>query len=159
MEIEIMPWEYEYASFVGIRRFTANWSRNNAKHYDAKRMEDDRTAQVAAAITELAVAKHTNRYWHASIWHSSEHIMNRDLPDVGRNIEVRRVRQGHCAAVRRHQLNKGLVLWAGTPHPPEFRFVTLHGWLHNDDAWNMGTPADYDLVDTRLIPLTLLNHP
>jgi hypothetical protein len=122
-------------------------------------MEDDRTATVAAAICELAVAKFTNRYWHAHVWHRSEHARFRDLPDVGRNIEVRRIRTKKAAAVRRHQLNQGLVIWVAEAHQPEFRVVTLHGWLKHDDAWELGEPSGYDPENTRVISISKLHPP
>lgn len=153
VSISLEPWEYEHACNVGIRRFTANWSKHDAPHYDKSRMEDDRTAQVAAAICELAVAKHTNRYWPAHIWHASEHSKYRDLPDVGRNIEVRRIRTGTTAAVRKHQLDKGLVLWVAHAVAPEFREVHLHGWIRYDEAWELGVPAQYAPETTRLVDI------
>ena len=82
--VTLRPWEYEAASHIGIRRFTANWSRSDAKHYDRKRMEDDRTATVASAICELAVARAVNRFWHGHVWHVSEQRKwHRALADVG----------------------------------------------------------------------------
>ena len=154
--LELQPWEYEHACNVGIRRFTANWGKQDAAHYKKERMEDDRTAQVAAAICELAVAKHTNRYWHAHIWHASEHDRYRDLPDVGRNIEVRRIRTGTKAAVRKHQLGKGLVLWVAHAVEPEFRVVNLHGWMHYDEAWTIGEPSSYSPETTRVVDVSKL---
>lgn len=159
VDVVLESWEYEYASCVGIRRFTANWEKLNAAHYKAERMEDDRTAQVAAAICELAVAKHANRYWHAHIWHRSEHARFRDLPDVGKNIEVRRVRTSNKAAVRRHQLGRGLVLWVAEAVAPEFRVVTLHGWIEHDRAWELGDPSTYDPENTKVIAAGKLYHP
>jgi hypothetical protein len=159
MIITLEPWEYEHANNVGIRRYTANWTKSNAAHYKQERMEDDRTAQVAAAVCELAVAKHTNRYWHAHIWHHTDHDKYRHLPDVGRNIEVRRIRTQRSAAVRRHQLGQGLVIWVATAIAPELRQVELHGWLKYDEAWNLGTPSTYDPDNTKVISLDLLNKP
>lgn len=159
ISVELQSWEYEYANQVGIRRFTANWTKPDAPHYKKERMEDDRTAQVAAAICELAVAKHTNRYWHAHIWHHTDHKKYRDLPDVGRNIEVRRIRTRKEAAVRKHQLGKGLVIWVAEAIAPELREVTLHGWLKYDDAWELGTESTYDPDKTRVIQTTQLNQP
>lgn len=157
--IDLETWEYEHACNVGIRRYTANWSKKDAPHYKKERMEDDRTAVVAAAICELAIAKHTNRYWHAHVWHASEHHLFRDLPDVGHNIEVRRIRTRKEAAVRRHQLAKGLVLWAAEAVAPEFRKVVIYGWLKYDDAWELGKESDYDSENTRVIAVTQLNDP
>jgi hypothetical protein len=151
--IHLDPWEYEHAADVGIRRFTANWGKQDAAHYDKARMEDDRTAQVAAAICELAVAKHTNRYWSGHVWHASEHHKYRDAPDVGKNIEVKRVRTGKTVAVRKHQLHKGLVLFAACPEPPEFRVVEIGGWEWVDEAWAKGRPSDYSPNDTRVFDI------
>jgi hypothetical protein len=114
-------------------------------------MEDDRTAQVAAAVCELAVAKTTNRYWHAHIWHATEHHKFKNLPDVGRNIEVRRVRTSKRAAVRRHQLGKGLVLFVAYALPPELREVDVLGWVDMDTAWEVGEPPYWDEENSRVV--------
>jgi hypothetical protein len=157
MLITLNPWEYSWACHVGIERFTANWGKQDAKHYDRARMEDDRTAQQAACICELAVAKATNRYWSGHYWPASEHHKNRDMADVGTNIEVRRVRTGQSAAVRRKQLNQGLILFAAHLPDPEFRTVEVWGWLDMETAWALGEPATYDKENTRLIHRSELN--
>lgn len=154
--VDLTTWEYEYANSVGIRRFTANWTKHDAPHYKRERMEDDRTATVAAAVCELAVAKYTNRYWHGHIWHATDHKKFKDLPDVGRNIEVRRIRTGSSAAVRKHQLGKGLILWVAKAVEPEFRQVELYGWLPYDEAWDIGKPSKYDPDSTRVVDVQLL---
>ena len=156
MIVTLETWEYEHASQVGARRYTANWGKADAPWYDAERMEDDRTAQVAAAVCELAVAKATNRYWHGHIWHATEHHKFRDMPDVGRNIEVRRVRTSKAAAVRKHQVGKGLVLFVAYAIPPEFREVEMLGWMGMDEAWEAGVPSSYDSEGTRLLSPTHL---
>lgn len=159
--ITLEPWEYEHACNVGIRRYTANWTKPDAPHYKNKQMqEDNRTAQVASAICELAVAKHTNRYWHAHIWHHTEHNKYRHLPDVGENIEVRRLRTRETAAIRRHQNTiPELVIFVAKPTAPEFREITIYGWIRQTDAWNIGTPSDYDPENTRLIHTDQLTPP
>ena len=156
MIVTLEAWEYEHASLVGARRYTANWGKDNAPWYDAERMEDDRTAQVAACVCELAVAKATNRYWSGHVWPASEHRARRDTPDVGHNIEVRRVRTSLHAAVRRHQVGKGLVLFVAQAIPPEFREVQVLGWIDMDEAWEKGKPSSYDSETTRLISPTHL---
>ena len=82
MLIGLEPWEYEWATMVGVRRFTANWNKQNAKHYDPSRMEDDRTAQVAACCCEIAVAKATNRFWSGTVWSADNHDKEKHRPDV-----------------------------------------------------------------------------
>jgi len=159
MQVELDPWEYEHALHVGARRFIENWGKADAAHYDKKLMEDNRTALAAACVGELAVAKVTNQYWPGHVWHKSDHKTYRHLPDVGHNIEVRRVRTSTNAAVRRRQLGQGLVLWVVQPVPPEFRVVDLLGWIDYDEAWEKGEPAHYDLENTRVIGEQFLNAP
>ena len=159
MQVELDPWEYEHALSIGARRFVANWGKRDAAHYDKKRMEDERTAQAAACVGELAVAKITNQYWPGHVWHKSEHKNYKHRPDVGHNIEVRRVRTSTSAAVRRRQLEQGLVLWVVQPVPPEFRVVDILGWIDHDEAWEKGEPAHYDPENTRVIGEQFLNAP
>ena len=142
MIVTLAPWEYEHACDVGIRRFTANWNKKDAPYYKKALMEDDRTATVAAAICELAVAKATNRYWSGHIWHSTEHETYKHLADVGNNIEVRRVRdeKKQSVALRKHQLGKGLILFAAHPIGPEFKQVDVWGWQHYDAGWDLAQP-------------------
>jgi hypothetical protein len=151
MLITLEPWEYIHASNVGISRYAANWEKNDAPHYKKELMEDNRTAQVAAAVCELAVAKATNRYWSGHVWTKETHNKYRNTADVGKNIEVRRVRKGNTAAVRKHQLNKGLILFVAQPQPPEFTQVEIWGWIDYDTAWELAEPAHYAPETTRLL--------
>jgi hypothetical protein len=149
--IKLEPWEYEWASHVGCRRFIENWEKQDASHYKRDYMEDDRTAQVAAAVGELAVARVTNQYWSGHVWAGNRHQENRGRADVGHNIEVRRVRTSNNAAVRRRQLGQGLDLFVVRPVAPEFREVEMLGWINHDEAWDLGEPSGYDADNTRVI--------
>ena len=149
--VHLEPWEYVHASTVGIGRFAANWGKQNAPHYKKELMEDDRTASVASAICELAVAKATNRYWSGHVWPKGDHNKYKDVADVGKNIEVRRIRKGNTVAVRKHQLGKGLVLFAAQPEPPEMMSVDIWGWIDYDKAWDLAEPAHYAPETTRLL--------
>jgi hypothetical protein len=157
--VELEPWEYEWASHVGARRFIENWGKRDAAHYDKKRMEDDRTAQVAACVGELAVAKLTNQYWSGHVWHKSDHAEHKGMADVGHNIEVRRVRTSTAGAVRRRQLEQGLVLFVVRPVAPEFRAVEVLGFIDHDEAWEKGEPSGYDKENTRVIAEEFLSPP
>lgn len=157
MTVTLEPWEYEHACGVGIRRFTERWGSENAKHYIAEYMQDDRSAQVAAAICELAVAKHLNQYWSGHVWKTSEHSKYKLLADVGNSIEVRRVRSANGVAVREGQLGQGLVLWAAKVIDPEYRDVELLGWVDYDHGWNVGSPSSFSAT-TRYIDLKELNN-
>ena len=157
MLIQLEPFEYEWASHVGTRRYIENWGKKDASYYKKELMEDDRTACVAACVCELAVAKLTNRYWSGHVWTAGQHNQYKDkTADVGANIEVRRVRTGETAAVRKRQVGKGLVLFAAKPTIPELREVDVWGYMDYDEAWEAGTPANYSPEDTRLIHRSLL---
>lgn len=153
MLIKLESWEYEWVNSVGIRRFTANWNKKDAAHYKRERMEDDRTAQVAAAACELAVAKLTNKYWSATVWPADQHEEQKHRADVGTNFEVKRIRTKDAVAVRRSQVGKGLFIWACKVVMPEIKEVEVIGYLDYDAAWQQGTPSDFDPEGTRYLPL------
>jgi hypothetical protein len=153
--IELAPWEFEWASHVGTKRYIANWHKQDAQHYNKELMEDDRIADIAGCVAELAVAKFANRYWSGHAWEASSHRRNKDIADVGINIEVRRLRTRETAAVRKRQVGKGLVLFVAKPIMPKMRQVEIYGWIGYDKAWQLGVQSDYD-ADTRLIAPELL---
>ena len=145
--IKLEKWEYEYASHIGIRRFTANWDKEDAQHYqDDERKEDDRTAQVASAIGELAVAKLVNQYWHATIWSADKHNEFKKLPDVGRNIEVRRVRTQDAVCIRKKDTGRGLIVFAVRPIEKEFTEVEVFGFIDADEGFSRGKTVEYGNV-------------
>jgi len=146
LRVKLETWEYEYASHIGIRRFTANWSKSDASYYNRNKMEDDRTAQVASAIGELAVAKATDKYWSASIWSAQEHDQYKYIADVSNNIEVRRVRTQSGPAIRYKDLNRGLIVFGVKPIEPEFREVDILGWIQADYGWQIGEERDYGRI-------------
>lgn len=149
--IDLTAWEYEWASHVGARRYIENWGNPDAAYYKRDRMEDDRTAQVAACVAELAVAKYANRFWSGHVWHRSEHGKYHKAADVGTNIEVRRLRTKETAAVRKKQLGQGLVLFVAKPIMPDCRQVIIYGYLDYDKAWSLAVPSSYDPEHTREI--------
>ena len=153
MIVKLETWEYEYASTIGIRRYTNNWGKPDAPYYDPTKMEDNRTALVAAAIGELAVAKAINEYWSATIWKGPDHKKYKDLPDVGLNIEVRRVRTQDGPAVREKDLKKeNLIIFGVVPIPKEFTEVEILGWIPAQEGWDKGIEAKYG----RIIPRKIL---
>jgi len=147
--VTFSPWEYELGFQVGIRRYTANWDTKDAAHYDRALMEEDRKASVSSALCELAVAKHLNQYWHASIWCAAAHKKHRNPPDVGTNVEVRRLRTAPGVAVR--QTDAGRTVWAARIDDPEFRSCLLLGSVDANYALKAGIHVpgkDYVLVPT-----------
>ena len=130
--IELFPWEYERGFNIGIARFTANWGRADAPHYDRSRMEEDRKAQSAAVLCEIAVARYTNEYFHGHVWHHTERNRYRHLADVGENIEVRRIRTANGVPVRK--ADAGKTVWAARPADNEYRTIELLGFVKADDV-------------------------
>jgi hypothetical protein len=157
MIIDLAPWEYEHVNHVGIGRYVANWDKEDAAHYEKNRMQDDRTAQVAAAACELAVAKYLNQYWSGHVWNKNSHEKYKKLADVGNNIEVRRVRTRNSVAVRERDCGRGLILWAARSIEPELRQVELLGYLPYDEAWSIGEISQFR--GTKYVPLERLIAP
>jgi len=158
--VKIEKWEYERAHAVGIARCVARWGSKDAPHYqDKARQEDNRTAEVASALCELAVAKLTNSYWHGHVWHWTEHAKLRDLPDVGKNTEVRRLRTRDTVPVRRRQNDKeNLKVFAARVIGPEMDAVEVYGYISQKEGWEIGSPADYDPENTRVVHVSQLIH-
>jgi hypothetical protein len=128
--VELYPWEYERGFQVGIARFTANWGRADAPHYDRSRMEEDRKAQAASVMCEIAVARYTNQYFHGHVWHYSERNKYRHLADVGRCLEVRRLRTATGVPVRKSDAGK--IVWGARIVDNEYRKVELLGCVEAD---------------------------
>jgi hypothetical protein len=160
--VKLATWEYRRASDVGIARYVENWGRQDANHYkDKERQEDNRTASVAAAIVELAVAKYRNKYWHGHVWHASQHENYHKYADIGCAIEARRNRVSEGCPIREQQNDiEGLIVWCGHPEAPEFREVQILGWIPQLIGWKIGSVAKFDDSNkTRLVPLESLYHP
>ena len=148
--------ELDQAKRVGDGRNAANTGSPDKPYYHRELMQDDETASFAAATAEAAVAKATGRQWHAKVWPPGEHWKHRDEPDVGRNIEVRRIREpNNGLVVREKDLNKGKVIFVAYPLPETgFRQVDVIGWLRAEDAWDLGKEA---FEETRRVPQSLVN--
>ena len=157
--ITLQPWEREWAGHVGLKRHEANLWKRDAKHYDPARMQDNLTASVASACAELAVAKRLNKYWDGSYWTAEQHDLYREAPDVGRNTEVRRIRQhGNPLAVRKRDVERERVMVLAYPLPDEFVEVDVIGWALAVEVWELGQPASYDVDGTtRLVQQANLN--
>lgn len=130
---------------VGLLRHNANLDKDDAPHYDPSRMEDNLTASIAAACCEKAVAKALDLYWSGTAWDSSQHEKYRYLPDVGKNVEVKRIREtGNPLVVRLKEVRRDFVIVSAYAHRPNFRDVDLVGWLDAQEAWDLGEPAWFD---------------
>ena len=150
--IALRPYELEWAYLVGVRRNSANLAKKNAAHYDPKRMENNVIASIAACVAEISVAKCLGLYWSGSVWDSSLHDLFRHEPDVGNNIEVKRIREpGNPLVVRKRESTSDKIIVSVYAIPPAFESVEILGWLSATEAWELGDPADYDPEGTRLV--------
>lgn len=151
--IKLHSWEYARGFEVGIGRFIANWGRKDAAHYaeNGEAMEENRSASVAAALCEIAVARYTNQYWWGHVWPAGQHLIYAKKPDVGRDIEVRRVRTRREVAVRRGDAGK--VVWAARVVCPEYRAVEICGSVVANKI--IGSMADWQ--DMTYVPLNELD--
>ena len=158
-DIHLTAWEREWAGHVGAKRHEANLWKRDAKHYDPARMQDNLTASVASACAELAVAKLLNKYWDGSYWTAEQHDLYREAPDVGRNTEVRRIREpGNPLAVRARDVERERIMVLAYPVPDAFTTVTVIGWGYAASLWECGVPAAYDPDGTtRLVPQGMLD--
>jgi hypothetical protein len=75
------------------------------------------------------------------------------MPDVGKNIEVRRVRTQSGPAVREKDLNRGLILWGAELADQEYRTVRLLGWIEADRGYEIGIAK----TGYKIVPKELLN--
>lgn len=74
--------EVEMAADVGKLRFIIPIRQENRNRYGATNSWDN---DITSCIAEMAVAKYSNQYWHASPAIESKKITN----DVGESLEVR----------------------------------------------------------------------
>jgi hypothetical protein len=75
------------------------------------------------------------------------------MPDVGINIEVRRVRTQSGPAVREKDLGRGLVIWGAELVDSEYRQVKLLGWIEAEKGYEIGIAK----TGYKIIPKELLN--
>jgi hypothetical protein len=154
--VDLRPWEYSLAAQVGADRFAQNFGKSDAAHYDRGRMEDDRTAQHAAAAAEIAAARALDRYWTAcGAWTADRHADYRGLADVGGNIEVRRIRDGESRRFAVRPGDRDRVVVACYVVPPEFRSVRVLGWVEGEKALEVGEKVDENYYRVPISVLTL----
>ncbi len=151
VRVTLEPWEYEWAYRVGIGRFTSNWNKTDAAHYQQGGKEEDRKASPAAAMCELAVAKFLNQYWSGSCWCKADHNKYSHLPDVGKNVEVRRIRTRNGPAIRRGDL--GRIVYGCRLVDGEYRSVEVVGY------YSVPPTLESLLSDSRLTLVRVPDHP
>lgn len=141
--IQLTQDELNKAKEVGEGRNSANANSQDKPYYDRAKMQDDATASFAAAAAECAVAKVFGEQWHAKVWPASEHWLHADEPDVGNDIEVKRIREERSGLVIREKdvaLERRVVLAYPIPES-EFGVVDVIGWISAKDGWEIGVDS------------------
>jgi hypothetical protein len=151
--IRLEWWEHEWAMHVAKRRTEANLGKGNAQHYDDARLQDDYTADRAAAAAEMAVAKHLNRYWPGTYWDAEEHADNANMADVGHNIEVRCITNpAYRLQIRQVDVERERAMVLAFPHRPDCFDINVIGWGWATELWDKAEPAQWDKSQaTRLV--------
>lgn len=132
---------------VADKRNEMNQGRGDAPAYarNSERMEDNSVAMYASTRCEMAVAKATNRFWHASWWPAETHHTHRYEPDVGMNIEVKRIRQPHNPLlVKEDYVALDRVIFLAYAHTDDEHNVDVIGYIKADLAWEIGQPVEWD---------------
>ena len=138
------------ARMVADGRNAQNAESSDRPWYDRTLMQDDATASMAAACAEAGVAGILGLVWHAKVWDAASHHLHRHEPDVGDNIEVRRIREpDNGLVVRQSDTGAGKIVVIAYPLPESgFAVIDVIGWMAADDAWRVG--SDYR-VQTRRV--------
>jgi hypothetical protein len=140
MIVELTPWQLRWAKDAGEKRTTLNINSNVKDKPDYQNhnvLQDDLTANIAACACELAVSIYLNQSWNGAYWLPSEHKQASVVPDVGRNIEVRRVRdRKNPMPVKESEQQFNIFQAYNYPENP--KFVEITGWAPGWYAWNMG---------------------
>ena len=155
--VHLERWEYDHASHVGIQRMLLRETSSDRGYYNNDRKQNELNASIASAVCECAVAKLTNRYWHAGYWHPSEHHKHAKTADVGYTIEVRRVRrQTNPVSINKTDTDKFII--AAFAIEPDYRSVEILGGIFGHEGWQISEPATYDPTgNRRTIPIEKLN--
>lgn len=145
--VKLEDYEYEDACRVAAGRLARNYGRKDAIYYDNNNKQDEVRANVATCCCEKAVAKYLNLYWHGSIWDVRDHEKYRKLPDVGEDVEVRRIREiKNSVVVRKSDVEyaERIIFVAYAEEKHDFRLVHMLGGISAQLAWEKGEIPSWD---------------
>lgn len=148
MKVFLEDYEIENAVRVGTARYNLRKDSQDRSYYDNNRKQNDLLAMINSAVGECAVAKATNEYWHAGVWCNSKHLLFKDRPDVGLNIEVRRIREPYNPIpVRKSDVTRGRVVYGVYVKDFEYEEVTIVGYVESEWGWSIGRKPEWDRYD------------
>ena len=175
IQLYLEPYEYVRGREIGLERAERRRLYGHRQNYRdawhsstrAQYMLSVEDANVAACLTELAVAKHLGVYWHGHGGHHDPDKRYYKDADVGDRHEVRHVvgtanNLSHFAIYEsdiEHRRPTDTI-WAGhVPTEHAGRLVYLFGWMYRVDAWRIAEECHLCRVydDHRSVCLTHLN--
>lgn len=157
VRVVLTDWEMDRVHHVGKKRMELNSGNRNAAHYsDVSRQQDRRIAEPAAAACECAAARSINRYWHGSYWSEGDHQQFKNTPDVGENVEVRRIRYPNARGFAVGEKDRDQIVMACyVEDEQDLRVVRVLGWIHGSTALNLGQMTDYGRLRAPISALSL----
>jgi len=155
MIVELAPWQLRWAQDAGEKRTSLNAGakvKDKPDYQNHQVLQDDLTANIAACACELAVSLHLNQSWNGAYWLPSEHRQASLAPDVGRNIEVRRVRdKKNPMPVKESEQHCNI--FQAYSYPESLNIVEITGWAPGWYAWSMGKQV---YAEKRALDVSLL---
>jgi len=125
------PFEIQEIQTLGNFRTRENLGKTDAAHYsDPTALQPNHLADIASVTCERAVAKALGLYpTAASAWKAQDHARYRGLPDVGKNTEVKRVRDATTTTfpIHRKDMEANRVMVVCHLEGPDR--VRILGWI------------------------------
>jgi hypothetical protein len=125
VSVILHPWQVEWAAHAGQERTDRNIGHvKNKPDYEENpdALQTDIEANTASCLCELATSLYANQRWNGPYWHPKHHPVAKGLPDIGRNIEVRRTRNiGAGIPVFEHEAERKIVLVQAYVSPDDLR--------------------------------------
>ena len=98
-------------------------------------LEHELLATIRANAVEWAVAKHYNLSWNIPFYTNDLHPRRKDLPDVGKNLEVRSLRTRNEVPVWDKDVSKNAIIVAGRVLDTDYYTrVEILGYIKAEDA-------------------------
>jgi hypothetical protein len=144
--VVLHPWQVEWAAYAAEQRTARNTGRvKNKPDYDENpdKLQTDIEANTASCVCELATSLYVNQRWNGPYWHPKHHLTAKRLPDVGRDIEVRRTRHiGAGIPVFEHEAAQKITLVQGYIAPEDLAQILM---------WAQKGPEHFDYTNVLLV--------
>ena len=135
VSVILKPFQVEWAAYAGDQRTKRNAGKVvNTPDYDVNpaALQPDLHANIASCLCELATSIYLNQRWNGPYWSPKHHSEAKQIPDIGRDIEVRRTRElGRGIPVFEREAEREFRLVQAYITPEELDRVL--GWAAEDN--------------------------